>query len=710
MQAEQILDQLNEQQREAVTSSGNNVIVVAGAGSGKTRVLVHRIAWLIDVEQIAPQNIFAVTFTNKAAKEMNSRVSDILGFESKGMWIGTFHGIAHRFLRLHWSDAGLDQNFQILDADDQLRQVKKIIKESLFDESRYPPKEIVWYINSQKDLGLRPEKSKSKKGFEHFLDVYSSYEKLCRQNSFVDFGELLLKFYETLINNQKLLEHYRYRFENILVDEFQDTNEIQYQIIKLMTGEHGNAFIVGDDDQSIYRWRGANPDSMPRFRKDFANIRSVKLEQNYRSTKNILNAANSIISNNRGRLEKNLWTEEDNGPLIKLHQNFDEYEEASNIIEVIESKSGRLKLSDIAILYRSNAQSRVIEEALLRKSIPYRVYGGFRFFDRAEVKDALAYLRLTQNIADDIAFERASSMPPKGIGSQTMDKVKKYASYEGLCLYVAADQLIQSKSLSGRASNSLSSFLTLISETKKIIIEKSLEKQFELVIEQSKLIPYLKEKKTEQSATKIDNIMELINAAHGYRQPFEDDELSPIQSFLAHAVLESGENQASEWQESVQLMTMHSAKGLEFPLVFIAGMEDGLFPHTRSQLDPGGLEEERRLCYVAVTRSMRELYISYSNQRMLHGNMMSCQPSRFLYEIPNELIDELSTLGLQPMKKKQRKRNSETLLGKLVQHSSFGEGVVIAVEGDGDNKRVQVNFQSEGLKWLVLEYANLKIM
>ena len=710
MQAEQILDQLNEQQREAVTSSGNNVIVVAGAGSGKTRVLVHRIAWLIDVEQIAPQNIFAVTFTNKAAKEMNSRVSDILGFESKGMWIGTFHGIAHRFLRLHWSDAGLDQNFQILDADDQLRQVKKIIKESLFDESRYPPKEIVWYINSQKDLGLRPEKSKSKKGFEHFLDVYSSYEKLCRQNSFVDFGELLLKFYETLINNQKLLEHYRYRFENILVDEFQDTNEIQYQIIKLMTGEHGHAFIVGDDDQSIYRWRGANPDSMPRFRKDFANIRSVKLEQNYRSTKNILNAANSIISNNRGRLEKNLWTEEDNGPLIKLHQNFDEYEEASNIIEVIESKSGRLKLSDIAILYRSNAQSRVIEEALLRKSIPYRVYGGFRFFDRAEVKDALAYLRLTQNIADDIAFERASSMPPKGIGSQTMDKVKKYASYEGLCLYVAADQLIQSKSLSGRALNSLSSFLALISETKKIIAEKSLEKQFELVIEQSKLIPYLKEKKTEQSATKIDNIMELINAAHGYRQPFEDDELSPIQSFLAHAVLESGENQASEWQESVQLMTMHSAKGLEFPLVFIAGMEDGLFPHTRSQLDPGGLEEERRLCYVAVTRSMRELYISYSNQRMLHGNMMSCQPSRFLYEIPNELIDELSTVGLQPMKKKQRKRNSETLLGKLVQHSSFGEGVVIAVEGDGDNKRVQVNFQSEGLKWLVLGYANLKIM
>ena len=491
---------------------------------------------------------------------------------------------------------------------------------------------------------------------------------------------------------------------------FQDTNEIQYQIIKLLTGSSGNAFIVGDDDQSIYRWRGANPDSMPRFRNDFLDPRSIKLEQNYRSTKNILNAANSIISNNNGRLEKNLWTDEESGPLIKLHQNFDEYEEASNIIETIESKSGKLRLSDIAVLYRSNAQSRVIEEALIRKSIPYRVYGGFRFFDRAEVKDALAYLRLTQNVADDIAFERACSVPPKGIGAQTMDKVKNYARDEGLCLFLAADQLIQSKALNNRATNSLAAFLGSLNETKKLITEQPLEKQFEIVIEQSKLIPHLKEKKTEQSATKIDNIMELINAAHGFRQPFDDDDLSPMQSFLAHAALESGENQASEWQESVQLMTMHSAKGLEFPLVFIAGMEDGLFPHTRSQLDPGGLEEERRLCYVAVTRSMKELYISYSSQRMLHGNMMSCQPSRFLYEIPNELIDDLSTEGLKPRVKKQRRTGGDSLLGKLVEHSSFGEGVVIAVEGDGDNKRVQVNFQSEGLKWLVLGYANLKIM
>ena len=710
MQADQILAQLNEQQREAVTSSGCNVMVVAGAGSGKTRVLVHRIAWLIAVDQVPPQNVFAVTFTNKAAKEMSSRVSEILGYESKGMWIGTFHGIAHRFLRLHWSDADLDQNFQILDADDQLRQIKKIIKESSFDESRYPPKEITWFINSQKDLGLRPDKSKGKRGYEHYLEIYAAYEKLCRQNNLVDFGELLLRFFETLKNNKALLEHYQNRFENILVDEFQDTNEIQYQIIKLLTGSSGNAFIVGDDDQSIYRWRGANPDSMPRFRNDFLDPRSIKLEQNYRSTKNILNAANSIISNNNGRLEKNLWTDEESGPLIKLHQNFDEYEEASNIIETIESKSGKLRLSDIAVLYRSNAQSRVIEEALIRKSIPYRVYGGFRFFDRAEVKDALAYLRLTQNVADDIAFERACSVPPKGIGAQTMDKVKNYARDEGLCLFLAADQLIQSKTLNNRATNSLAAFLGSLNETKKLITEQPLEKQFEIVIEQSKLIPHLKEKKTEQSATKIDNIMELINAAHGFRQPFDDDDLSPMQSFLAHAALESGENQASEWQESVQLMTMHSAKGLEFPLVFIAGMEDGLFPHTRSQLDPGGLEEERRLCYVAVTRSMKELYISYSSQRMLHGNMMSCQPSRFLYEIPNELIDDLSTEGLKPRVKKQRRTGGDSLLGKLVEHSSFGEGVVIAVEGDGDNKRVQVNFQSEGLKWLVLGYANLKIM
>ncbi|HAH66994.1 MAG TPA: DNA helicase II, partial [Gammaproteobacteria bacterium] len=548
MQADQILAQLNEQQREAVTSSGCNVMVVAGAGSGKTRVLVHRIAWLIAVDQVPPQNVFAVTFTNKAAKEMSSRVSEMLGYESKGMWIGTFHGIAHRFLRLHWSDAGLDQNFQILDADDQLRQIKKIIKESSFDESRYPPKEITWFINSQKDLGLRPDKSKGKRGYEHYLEIYAAYEKLCRQNNLVDFGELLLRFFETLKNNKTLLEHYQNRFENILVDEFQDTNEIQYQIIKLLTGSSGNAFIVGDDDQSIYRWRGANPDSMPRFRNDFLDPRSIKLEQNYRSTKNILNAANSIISNNNGRLEKNLWTDEGSGPLIKLHQNFDEYEEASNIIETIESKSGKLRLSDIAVLYRSNAQSRVIEEALIRKSIPYRVYGGFRFFDRAEVKDALAYLRLTQNVADDIAFERACSVPPKGIGAQTMDKVKNYARDEGLCLFLAADQLIQSKVLNNRATNSLSAFLGSLNETKKLITEQPLEKQFEIVIEQSKLIPHLKEKKTEQSATKIDNIMELINAAHGFRQPFDDDDLSPMQSFLAHAALESGENQASEWQ------------------------------------------------------------------------------------------------------------------------------------------------------------------
>ena len=549
MQADQILVQLNEQQREAVTSSGSNVMVVAGAGSGKTRVLVHRIAWLIAVEQIPPQNIFAVTFTNKAAKEMSSRVSKILGYESKGMWIGTFHGIAHRFLRLHWSDADLDQNFQILDADDQLRQIKKIIKESSFDESRYPPKEITWFINSQKDLGLRPDRSKGKKGFEHYVKIYAAYERLCRQNNLVDFGELLLRFYETLKNNDPLLKHYQNRFENILVDEFQDTNEIQYQIIKLITGSEGRAFIVGDDDQSIYRWRGANPDSMPRFRNDFLDPRSIKLEQNYRSTKNILNAANSIISNNNGRLEKNLWTDEESGPLIKLHQNFDEYEEASNIIETIESKSGKIKLSDIAVLYRSNAQSRVIEEALIRRSIPYRVYGGFRFFDRAEVKDALAYLRLTQNIADDIAFERACSVPPKGIGAQTMDKIKNHARNEGLCLYAASDQLIQGKTLANRATKSLGVFLGGLNETKNLISGQTLEKQFEIVIEQSKLIPHLKEKKTEQSATKIDNILELINAAHGFRQPFEDDDLSPMQSFLAHAALESGENQASEWQE-----------------------------------------------------------------------------------------------------------------------------------------------------------------
>ena len=715
MEPEDILGQLNEPQREAVTSGANPVMVLAGAGSGKTRVLVHRIAWLISVDNTSPFNVFAVTFTNKAANEMRERISEMLGLETRGMWVGTFHGLAHKFLRLHWKEAGLEQGFQVLDSDDQHRQIKKIIKEQSLDESYYPPKEVQWFINNQKDLGLRAKQVKEDPGKKQHIQLYKDYEKRCSRSGLVDFGELLLSCYETLSKNKALLEHYQQRFKNILVDEFQDTNEIQYQMVRLLSGEHGAAFVVGDDDQSIYRWRGANSANMSRFQKEFVNTRVIKMEQNYRSTKTILDAANAVIVNNNGRLEKTLWTSAESGPQIKLVANYDEYEEAHNIIDTIQSKSKSVGLNNIAVLYRSNAQSRVIEEALLQQAIPYRVYGGFRFFDRAEVKDALAYLRLSVNQNDDLAFERASSMPPKGLGAKTLNEIRSFAQTEGVSLFVGASQLVELSLISGRATNAVRNYIAQIQKIKSETENKPLKEQFEIAIHLSGLVNFLQQKKSEQSATKIDNIMELINAAHGYRPMLDEDEMTPLESFLSHAALESGDNQAGEGQDSVQLMTMHSAKGLEFPLVFIAGMEDGLFPHQRSQIEAGGLEEERRLCYVAITRSMKELYISYANQRLIHGLTNYSQPSRFLYEIPEALIDEVSNRGVlsKPAKinhKYPPKNKSSSLLGQRIHHSVFGEGVVIAIEGDGDNTRAQINFETEGTKWLVLSYTKLNLM
>ena len=484
-------------------------------------------------------------------------------------------------------------------------------------------------------------------------------------------------------------------------------------MVRLLTGKTGVAFVVGDDDQSIYKWRGANSANMSRFQKEFDAVRVIKMEQNYRSTKTILDAANAVISNNYERLEKTLWTAEESGPQIKLVANYDEYEEAHNIVDTIQSKKHPLK--DVAILYRSNAQSRVIEEAMLQHAIPYRVYGGFRFFDRAEVKDVLAYLRLSINPNDDLAFERASNMPPKGIGSKTLSQIRSQAQTENLSLYVASSELIKNSKISGRAKNAVGGFLAQIQSIEKQLENKSLKEQFEAAIKESGLIQFLEKKKTEQAATKIDNIMELINAAHGYRPLLDEDEITPLESFLSHAALESGEHQASEWQDSVQLMTMHSAKGLEFPLVFIVGMEDGLFPHQRSQMDPGGLEEERRLCYVAITRSMKELYISYANQRLVHGTTNYSQPSRFLFEVPEGLIDEVSNFGVLSGSKnrynsKPKKNKADSLLGQRIAHPVFGEGVIIAIEGDGDNTRAQINFETEGTKWVVLSYANLKFM
>ena len=715
MEGEQILGQLNEPQKEAVTSGRQPVLVVAGAGSGKTRVLVHKIAWLIGVESISPHSILAVTFTNKAANEMNNRIRDMLNIDTRGMWVGTFHGLAHKFLRLHWQEAGLQQNFQILDSDDQHRQIKRLVKNMSLDEAYYPPKEIQWYINTQKDQGFRSSQSQTDPSRKDFTEIYKAYEEVCEQSGLVDFGELLLRCFEVLASKKELLEHYQSRFRHILVDEFQDTNEIQYQWIKLLSGNDTATFVVGDDDQSIYKWRGANSANMARFQKDYQGSRLIKLEQNYRSTKTILDAANAIIKNNDDRMEKKLWTDAEEGPLIKLHGNYDEYEESRNIIETILARSKKIALDDIAILYRSNAQSRVIEEALLQHSIPYRVYGGFRFFDRAEVKDVLAYLRIVVNNNDNIAFERAANMPPKGIGAKTMGEIRELSKKENISMFAAASQMIQHSLLSSRAQKSVMEYLHQIKNIKSSIENQDLSIQFEKCIELSGLISYLKKKKTEKSETKIDNISELVNAAYGYRPLLEEEEMTPLESFLSHAALESTDNQAAEFQECVQLMTMHSAKGLEFNMVFIAGMEDGLFPHQRSQLDPGGLQEERRLCYVAITRSMEKLYISYAGQRMLHGQTNYSQPSRFLMEIPDALIDDTSSNGValsRPYFKKQikQKNKSGMRLGQRVSHSRFGEGIVLALEGDGDNARAQINFEYEGIKWLVLGYAKLKLM
>ena len=717
MEAEHILNRLNEPQKEAVTSGNQPVMVVAGAGSGKTRVLVHKVAWLIAVESIAPQNIFAVTFTNKAATEMQTRIQKMISAPARGMWVGTFHGLAHRFLRLHWQEAGLQQGFQILDSDDQYRQIRRLLKSLKLDETQYPPKDIQWFINTQKDLGLRPGKGKKDPARKEYIDIYKAYEQGCERAGLVDFGELLLRLYETLKKNDVLLSNYQSKFKHILVDEFQDTNEIQYQMVKLFSGPESSTFIVGDDDQSIYRWRGAKSENMQRFQKDFEGCRIIKLEQNYRSTKTILAAANSVIAKNQERLSKELWTEGEKGELIAVTGAYDEYEEAQNIVNKITTwKTQGGSYSDAAVLYRSNAQSRVIEEALLQLNIPYRVYGGMRFFDRAEIKDVLSYLRLVTNPNDDVAFERASSMPPKGMGAKTMSQIRTFAKEHNVSLLSAASSMLQNQELKARASASTDHFLKLIDKIKNSIEGLELPEQFEKSIELSGLVTFLKSKKTEKSETRIENISELVNAAHGYR-PFADEEdLSPLQSFLSHAALESGDNQAAEWEDSAQLMTMHSAKGLEFKLVFIAGMEDGLFPHQRSILEPGGLEEERRLCYVAITRSMQELVISFTQQRMLHGTYHHSQPSRFLFEIPENLINETHQLGALakprvPIKKKNTAQHESGFkLGQRVQHSRFGDGTIIGFEGDGDHARAQVNFENEGVKWLVLGYAKLKLM
>jgi DNA helicase-2/ATP-dependent DNA helicase PcrA len=716
MDVTEILDPLNDAQREAVTAPHRPTLVLAGAGSGKTRVLVHRIAWLIRVEGLAPQQLIAVTFTNKAAAEMRHRIEALLGFPTRQFWIGTFHGLAHRLLRIHWQEAGLAEGFQIMDSADQLRMIRRLLKDLQLDENEWDPKEIQWFINAQKDEGLRPENvdDDGNTGRRQKIDLYGRYEKACTDSSVVDFAELLLRALELLRENEQLLAQYQTRFQHLLVDEFQDTNAIQYNWLKLLAGKTGVPFVVGDDDQSIYRWRGARVENLRRYQQHFPGTKVIRLEQNYRSTSTILDAANAIITNNSGRLGKKLWTEGAAGDPIKLYAAFNERDEADFVVNRISDyvAQGHAR-AEAAVLYRSNAQSRVFEETLLAAGIPYRVYGGLRFFERAEIKDALAYLRLIANRNDDPSFERVVNTPTRGVGARTMDAVRACARQSGVSLWRAAGAVITEDAIPKRSSNALWAFLNLIDRLDTETRELSLHDQVRDVTQASGLIAHHGRDGQMGGEARVENLEELVSAAQGVIQD-EESELPPLAEFLSYAVLESGDVQAEEYEDSVQLMTLHSAKGLEFPLVFLCGLEDGLFPHQRSLADADGLEEERRLCYVGLTRAQKQIYLTYAERRRLHGTDNYGTPSRFIQEIPQELLEEVRpALSVsRPIYRPSRllQEPSPVRLGQRVRHGKFGDGVVLNSEGSGSHARVQVNFENAGKKWLVLAYAKLELM
>jgi DNA helicase-2/ATP-dependent DNA helicase PcrA len=733
MDVSHLLDSLNDAQRQAVGSPLAPALVLAGAGSGKTRVLVHRVAWLIQVEGVSPHGILAVTFTNKAAGEMRSRIETLLGFSAATMWIGTFHGLAHRLLRMHWREAELPQSFQILDSEDQSRLLRKVLKALDLDETRWVPREIQWFINAQKDEGFRPKhiKDDGDPTRRQLVRIYQAYEDACRRAGVVDFAELLLRAYEIWRDNPSLLQHYRERFRHVLIDEFQDTNAIQYKWLTLLAGPGGLPFAVGDDDQSIYRWRGARVENLNQFRRDFPAAALYKLEQNYRSTGMILKAANALIANNAGRLGKTLWTSGAEGERVRLYAAFNERDEADFVVNRIREwvEQGGLR-RDVAVLYRSNAQSRVFEEAFLNARLPYKVYGGLRFFERAEIKDALAYLRLCASRADDTSFERIVNLPTRGIGAKTLDTVRDFARAQDSSLWNAALACVAS-GLPQRAAQALQAFLSLIDQLAGEIRGLELHAQVDHVIQMSGLIEHFKKEKGERGEGRVENLLELVSAARGFApdtalSPEGDVALGPLASFLAHAVLESGEGQADAWDDCIQMMTLHTAKGLEFPVVFLAGMEDGLFPHQRSVADLSSLEEERRLCYVGATRAMRRLYITYAEQRRLYGVDTYGQPSRFIGELPAEVIEEVrprlqvsrpafasrpgGVHGSGGHAGLEEGRGGSMRMGSRVRHSKFGDGVVLNFEGNGPQARIQVNFELQGTKWLMLSYANLEVV
>lgn len=720
MDVSSLLDGLNDKQRDAVAAPPQHMLVLAGAGSGKTRVLVHRLAWLMQVERVAPYSLLAVTFTNKASQEMRNRIEQTIGVSLNNLWMGTFHGLSHRMLRAHYLEAGLPQGFQIIDSDDQYRLVRRVLKALNLDEKHWPPKQIQWFINARKDEGQRPGTMDAHGDFslQTMIKIYAAYQEMCDRSGLVDFAEILLRSFELIKQQPQIRAHYQQRFRHILVDEFQDTNSIQYEWLRLLAGTESKVMIVGDDDQSIYGWRGAKVENIQQFLKDYPEPVTIRLEQNYRSTGTILKAANCVISHNSDRLGKDLWTDGEQGEAISLYTAFNELDEARFIVgRIREWKREGGKLIEAAVLYRNNAQSRVLEEALIQDGINYRIYGGLRFYERQEIKDALAYLRLINNRQDDAALERIINTPVRGIGDTTMDKVRENARSLQVTLWQSLQQMLANQQLTGRAANAISTFVQMIDQLEADSKDLSLDEQADHVIQLSGLMAMYLAEKGEKAQTRVENLNELVNACANATY-VNTEEMTPLSAFLSQAALEAGEYQAEEHSDAVQLMTLHSAKGLEFPLVFICGLEEGMFPSQQSGDDSERLEEERRLCYVGMTRAMQKLYLTHAESRRLYGQEQYNRPSRFIREIPADCLEEIR-LTTNVSKPTQMNRfgsaashsafeNTGFKLGQRVLHDKFGEGTVLNYEGTGPQSRIQVNFDELGSKWLVTAYARLE--